>query len=65
MDGYELIERIRELPGARGGRVPAIALTAYAGAEHERRALEAGYQVHVAKPVEAEDLVAVVRRLAC
>ena len=65
MDGYELIERIRQLPGARGGRVPAIALTAYAGAEHERRALEAGYQVHVAKPVEAEHLVAVVRGLAC
>ena len=64
VDGYELIARIRRLPPGEGGRVPAVAVTAYVGEEHERRALAAGFQVHVAKPVGADELVTLVRRLA-
>lgn len=63
-DGYELMRRIRSLPSPGGGTVPALALTAYAGAEHERRALAAGFQLHAAKPVSSGELVALVRRLA-
>lgn len=61
-DGYELIRRIRQQPG--GGNVPAAALTALARSEDRMRALRAGFQTHVAKPVAAGELVAVVRSLA-
>jgi PAS domain S-box-containing protein len=61
-DGYELVERIRVLPGGRN--VPAVALTALARSEDRTRALQAGFQLHVAKPVEAGELIAVVRNLA-
>ena len=63
-DGYSLIEKVRRLPADSGGRVPAIALTAYARAEDRKRALEAGYQVHLAKPVEPEELTSTVASLA-
>jgi PAS domain S-box-containing protein len=64
-DGYSLISRLRELPGGRGGgNVPAIALTAYAGAEDRTRALRSGFQMHVAKPVDSAKLVAAVASLA-
>ena len=53
MDGYSFIQRIRALPVERGGRTPALALTAYARPEDEKRALAAGFQRHVTKPVEA------------
>jgi PAS domain S-box-containing protein len=61
-DGYEFMARLRELPGARA--VPAVALTALARAEDRTRALRAGFQLHVAKPVDATELVAVVQNLA-
>jgi len=61
-DGYELITRLRALPGGR--TVPAIALTALARSEDRNRALRAGYQLHVAKPVDFYELVAVVQNLA-
>ena len=61
-DGYELITRIRKLPGGRA--IPAIALTALARTEDRTRALRAGFQVHMAKPVEAAELLAVVENLA-
>jgi signal transduction histidine kinase/ActR/RegA family two-component response regulator len=64
MDGYELIRRVRELPAADGGKVPAIALTAYARVEDRMQALRAGYQMHVPKPVELAELVAVAASLA-
>jgi signal transduction histidine kinase/ActR/RegA family two-component response regulator len=64
VDGYTLIRKIRALGLDRGGRVPAIALTAYARAEDRERALAVGFQMHVAKPVEPADLVDVVSRLA-
>src|SRR5207248_1976521 len=61
-DGYTLIREIRRrLDAVR--TVPAIALTAYAGADDRRRALREGYDVHVAKPIDPEDLVAIVMEL--
>jgi CheY-like chemotaxis protein len=60
MDGYELIRRVRALPAAD---ITAIALTAYARAEDRERSLAAGYQAHVAKPVEPSRLVAIVGNL--
>jgi PAS domain S-box-containing protein len=64
MDGYALISEVRQLPGERGGRIPAAALTAYAGIEDRRRALSAGYQIHIPKPVEPAELTSVVASLA-
>lgn len=62
-DGYELIRRVRSLPNESGGRVPAIALTAYARVEDRMQALRSGYQMHVPKPVEIAELVAVAASL--
>lgn len=59
-NGYELIRRVRALPPDDGGRIPAIALTAYASASDRRRALLAGFQAHLAKPIDTADLVAVI-----
>ena len=64
MDGYSLIQKIRRLPPERGGNVPAVALTAYAGNQDRIRALTAGYQTHISKPVEPAELVTVVASLA-
>jgi PAS domain S-box-containing protein len=64
MDGYQLISAIRRLPDERGGRIPAAALTAYAGIEDRMRALTAGYQMHIPKPVETAELTTVVANLA-
>jgi PAS domain S-box-containing protein len=63
VDGYELIRMIRALPADRGGRIPAIALTAYARTEDRLQALRAGYHMHVPKPVELAELVAVASSL--
>jgi PAS domain S-box-containing protein len=64
MDGYWLINKVRQLPAERGGRIPAVALTAYAGIEDRRRVLLAGYQMHIPKPVEPAELTSVVASLA-
>jgi PAS domain S-box-containing protein len=61
--GYELIRQVRARGPERGGRVPAVALTAYAGPKDRRRALMAGFQTHLAKPVEPDELLAVVASL--
>jgi CheY-like chemotaxis protein len=63
-NGYELIRRLRELPAERGGRIAAAALTAYARPEDRLEALRAGFQFHMAKPVDPRDLVMVVASLA-
>jgi CheY-like chemotaxis protein len=63
-DGYAFIRKVRALPVAQGGRTPAAALTAFARAEDRTRALRAGYQSHVSKPVESTELTAVVASLA-
>ena len=62
-DGYQLIRKIRELPADRGGHAPAIALTAYARTEDRLQALRAGYHMHVPKPVELAELIAVASSL--
>ncbi len=62
-DGYSLIQKVRALSPAQGGKIPAVALTAYARAEDCRRAMAAGFQLHVAKPVNPDELVASVARL--
>jgi CheY-like chemotaxis protein len=62
-DGYALIRQVRALPLEQGGRIPAIALTAYAKEEDRKRALLSGFQTHISKPVEPEELVAVVASL--
>lgn len=63
-DGYEFIRKVRALRPEDGGRTPAAALTAFARAEDRTRALRAGYQTHVTKPVEPTELTAVVASLA-
>jgi signal transduction histidine kinase len=64
MDGYALIEQVRGLDPDFGGLTPAVAVTAYASPQDRLRALQAGYQNHVAKPVEAEELAIVIASLA-
>jgi PAS domain S-box-containing protein len=63
-DGYALIRKVRALPRERGGNIPAAALTAYAGSEDRKRALLAGFQAHIPKPVDPSELIAVVASLA-
>jgi PAS domain S-box-containing protein len=63
-DGYSLMRKIRRLPSSSGGTVPALALTAYARPEDRARALTAGFQQFVAKPVKPDELAAVVAELA-
>jgi CheY-like chemotaxis protein len=64
LDGYGLIRRLRALPPSEGGETPAIALTAYARLEDAQRAFTAGYQAHVAKPVDPSHLVNAIADLA-
>ncbi|WP_116141210.1 response regulator [Trinickia diaoshuihuensis] len=64
VDGYEFIRRLRTSEGQRGRSTPAAALTAFARSEDRRRALLAGYQTHLAKPVDPLELVVVVAALA-
>jgi signal transduction histidine kinase/ActR/RegA family two-component response regulator len=61
-DGYDLIRRVRALP-APLGRVPAVAVTAYAGPRDHERALATGYNAHIPKPVEPDQLRRIVARL--
>jgi len=63
-DGLQLIREIRKLDRAAGRLTPAAALTALARSEDRRRALTAGYQMHVSKPVDPSELVSAVERLA-
>ncbi|HVF35504.1 MAG TPA: ATP-binding protein [Candidatus Saccharimonadia bacterium] len=63
-DGYQFVRTLRRLPPAQGGRVPAIALTAFARSEDRTRAMMAGFQLHVAKPIEPSELLAAVQSLS-
>ncbi len=62
-DGYTLIRKVRALPTEQGGRIPAVALTAYARTEDRTQALLAGFQLHVPKPVNPGELAAVIANL--
>jgi len=63
-DGFELIRVVRALPESEGGATPAIALTAYASAGDEDRALEAGFETYATKPIPADRLGTLIGRLA-
>jgi len=60
IDGYMLMQKIRALSLEQGGKIPAIALTAYAGEFDRQKALVAGFQKHISKPVEPEQLIEAV-----
>jgi CheY-like chemotaxis protein len=62
-DGFSLMKRVRNLPENHNGRVPAIALTAYARNEDVARALDVGFQHHMAKPADLEELARTVAAL--
>jgi CheY-like chemotaxis protein len=63
-DGYSFINRVRALPQNECGNTPAAALTAYAREEDRKLALAAGYQMHIAKPIGAGQLVTMIAKLA-
>jgi len=63
-DGYALLRRLRALGATERGQTPALALTAYAAPEDRQRALDAGFDVHLVKPVDPVALLASVARLA-
>jgi len=63
MDGFSFIEQLRQRAAAAGGRIPAVALTAHARVEHRARALHAGFNSHVPKPVDPVELFAVIASL--
>ncbi len=64
VDGFELLRRLRAQPEERGGQLPVIALTAFAREEDRLRALEAGFSLHLTKPIELSSLVAAVAELS-
>jgi PAS domain S-box-containing protein len=57
MDGYQFIRRVRELPPHEGGETPAVALTAFARLEDRHRAMAAGFQDHICKPIRPQELI--------
>jgi CheY-like chemotaxis protein len=63
-DGFDLITKVRALDDESGGGVPAVALSAFTGSEDRHHALDAGFQLYVAKPIEPLELVRLVRRLS-
>lgn len=63
MDGYQLMQQVRSLPREQRGHIPALALTAYAGELNQQQALQAGFQQHLAKPIEPNQLVEVIAEL--
>jgi len=62
-DGYQFIREVRRLPAIHGGETPAIALSAFAHSEDRTRAMMAGYQMHLSKPVESNELIASIDSL--
>jgi signal transduction histidine kinase/DNA-binding response OmpR family regulator len=64
VDGYGFIRRVRALPAEQGGRIPAVALTAYARSEDRTKALRSGFTMHLAKPIEPSELLAVIGAMA-
>jgi CheY-like chemotaxis protein len=62
MDGYEFVRRLRTLPAESGGRTPVVALTAFGGEADRARALAAGFDEHLSKPISPDELVAATAR---
>ena len=63
-DGYTLIRKIRAIDPNQGGKIPAVALTAYAGVQDQRQTLSAGFQIHLPKPVNPSQLATAIANLA-
>ena len=63
-DGYQFMRDLRRIGAVKGGNTPAIALTAFARSEDRTRAMVAGYQIHISKPIEPQELIATVASLA-
>jgi len=63
-DGYQLIRQVRSRGSEQGGSIPAVALTAYARDEDRTRALAAGFQIHLTKPIAPKDLIAALATLS-
>jgi CheY-like chemotaxis protein len=63
VDGYMLIRRVRALAAQQGGTIPAIALTAYASEADQQQVLAAGFQQHLAKPIEPDELIQAIAKL--
>ncbi|MBD2196556.1 MULTISPECIES: MASE1 domain-containing protein [Calothrix] len=63
IDGYMLIRLIRAMPPEQGGKIPAIALTAFAGEMNQKQAIAAGFQMHLSKPVELEKLLTATTKI--
>jgi CheY-like chemotaxis protein len=63
-DGYDLIRKVRGLPAHEGGATPAIALTGYVSQQDRSTAISAGFQEHIPKPVDVDNLVDLIGRLA-
>ncbi|MFL9453547.1 ATP-binding protein [Tolypothrix bouteillei VB521301_2] len=64
VNGYMLMRQVRTLPPERGGQIPAIAITAYAGEFDRKQALQAGFQAHISKPIDLVNLVEEIASLA-
>ena len=62
-NGYDLIRKVRALPTEKGGQTPAVAISAYTEAPYRTRALLAGFQLHVSKPIDLEEIVDIVHQL--
>ncbi|MHC5862837.1 response regulator, partial [Nostoc sp.] len=63
-DGYSLIRQVRELEALAGGQIPAVAITAYATEQERQRAIDAGFQMHLAKPIDLTQLVLMIANLS-
>jgi PAS domain S-box-containing protein len=63
VDGYDLLKQVRALPAAEGGQIPAAAISAYARPQDRARSAQAGYQLHLSKPVPADALLQAVADL--
>jgi CheY-like chemotaxis protein len=63
-DGYEFIKKVRQFPSEKGGEIPAVALTAYARSEDKTRALRSGFQTHLSKPIEMDELIRAIATVA-
>jgi CheY-like chemotaxis protein len=64
VDGYQLLRQIRALPAEQGGQIPAVALTAYAGEINQQQAIAVGFQHHLSKPIDPDELIATIATLA-
>lgn len=64
VNGHTLIRQIRALPSEKGSKIPAIALTAYAGETNQKESLQSGFNLHLAKPIQADKLAQKVAELS-